>query len=231
MLKIVQLLTVMFVSQLLVSPLLVSPLTVFGSFAQAGQLALPSGDLVAPQINHTPIDKSIKAGSRQIIKASITDNVGVKTVTLYYRTIGLKNYSNIKMDKVEGTDDYAATLGFEDTVVPGIEYYIQAVDLAGNALLHGYSFSPLTIGIIPSEPGIGVAQTEVDSNSFEQDPIDEPVSKQNKTNTWLWVGLGILAAGAVAAVAVNNDGGGSAPSGTPGTETGRVSFSAPIPIN
>jgi len=210
---------------------LMSQSLIFVPLAHADQLALPSGDLIAPQINHEPIKENIKAGTSQQIKATITDNVGVKTVTLFYRTVGAKDYKRIQMNQVEGSDEYVTTLGFEDTVEPGIEYYIQAVDLAGNALLHGYSFSPLTVGIVPSEgvPATSITQAPTEPAASEQAPKDEPLGDKKKTNKWLWIGLGVLAVGVIAAVA----GGGSDDGGTTttGTETGTVSLTAPVPGN
>ena len=167
--------------------ILMSQSLIFSPLVYADQLALPSGDLIAPQISHEPLNEKIKAGTSQQIKATITDNVGVKTVTLFFRTVGAKDYKRIQMNQVEGSDEYVTTLGFEDTVEPGIEYYIQAVDLAGNALLHGYSFSPLTVGIVPSEgaPATSVTQAPTESAVSDQSPKDEPLGDKKKTNKWL----------------------------------------------
>jgi len=208
--------------------ILMSQSLIFSPLVYADQLALPSGDLIAPQISHEPLNEKIKAGTSQQIKATITDNVGVKTVTLFFRTVGAKDYKRIQMNQVEGSDEYVATLGFEDTVEPGIEYYIQAVDLAGNALLHGYSFSPLTVGIVPSEgaPATSVTQAPTESAVSDQSPKDEPLGDKKKTNKWLWIGLGVLAVGVIAAVAGGGDSGGEEP-----VQTGTVSLNAPVPGN
>ena len=218
MLRILRGLTVIMMSQSLI----------FASLAHADQLALPSGDLIAPQITHEMLKESIKAGSSQHIKATITDNVGVKTVTLFYRTIGSEDYKRVQMNQVDGTDDYITILGFQDTVEPGIEYYIQAVDLAGNALLNGYSFSPLKIGITPADtsaPATSTAQAQTESLPGEQAPKDEALGKK-KTNKWLWIGLGVLAVGVIAAVAGGgDDGGGETPSG----KSGSLTITAPTP--
>lgn len=203
----------------------------FSSFVYADQLALPSGDLIAPQIGHEPLKGSIKANSTQQIKATITDNVGIKVVTLFYRTIGSGNYKRVQMNQVEGTNEFVATLGFEVTVEPGIEYYIQAVDLAGNALLHGYSFSPLKIVIVPDGSVTATAQpaTQKELNSSAQAPKQELLLDKEKTNKWLWIGLSVLAVGVIAAVA----GGGADDGGTSSSaaETGAINVSVPIPGN
>ncbi len=205
---------------------------IYAPLTHAAQLALPSGDLIAPQISHEPPQENVRAGSSQQIKATITDNVGIKTVTLFYRHIGSENYKRIQMNKADSSDEYVATLGFEETQEPGIEYYIQAVDLAGNALLHGYSFSPLKIGIAP-EIGASdkiTAQVSTDFSATEQVEKEE-VLGENRTNKWLWIGLGVLAVGVVAAVASGgSDDGGTTQTGA-GTNTGTISLTAPVPGN
>jgi hypothetical protein len=185
----------------------------------AAQLSLPTGDLVAPEVSHEVIPESLEAGSSVQIKATVTDNVGVRSVTLFYRTVGEEEYKRTSMNKIGETDVYAVTLGKDELVAPGIEYYIQAMDLAGNSLLHGYSFSPLVVNVIA--PGETVA-----GETIREEPKAEP---KKKTNTWLWIGLGALALGAVAAAA----GGGGGDSGTAanngGGDTGTIVISAPPP--
>ena len=203
---------------------------IFATLAHADQLALPSGDLIAPQITHEPLKESINAGTTQQIKATITDNEGIKTVTLFYRTIGSNSYKRTQMIQIENTNQYMATFGFEDTVEPGIEYYIQAVDLAGNALLHGYSFSPLTIGIVTDT---SVPVTNTNEPHTELAISDQPPKEEKKISKWLWIGLGVLALGAVAAISGGGSDDGSDPSSSqnPGG-TGRVSFdNIQVPAN
>jgi len=209
--------------------IIISQSLVFSPMIHAAQLALPTGDLIAPQIDHEPLKDSIKAGTSQQIKATITDNVGIQTVTLFYRTLGTEEYKRVQMNQLANTDDYVAMLGVKETLGPGIEYYIQAIDLAGNALLYGYSFSPLTIGIIPNEPTPSVAQAQT-SISTNQPAVKEEQLGKKKTNKWLWIGLGVLAVGAIAAVA----GGGSDDGGNtigPPTKKGTVNLTAPVPGN
>jgi len=199
---------------------------IFAPLSSADQLALPSGDLIAPKISHELLTESIKAGSSQKIKATVTDNVGIKAVTLFYRNVGAEEYKRIQMNQVEGTNEFVATLGFGDIVEPGVEYYIQAIDLAGNALLHGYSFSPLNIAVITdaSAPDSGTAKSE--TPPVETAKKEEALGEK-KTNKWLWIGLGVLAVGVVAAVAGGGDDGEPAAKPT----TGTVTLSAPVPDN
>ncbi len=50
-------------------------------------LPLPSGDKTEPEILQEKYIKTVKKGADVQITVSVTDNVGVKQVTLVYRTI------------------------------------------------------------------------------------------------------------------------------------------------
>jgi hypothetical protein len=205
--------------------LLLSVGIIYTPILKAAQLSLPAGDLVAPEVSHEVIPDTLEPGSSVQIKATVTDNVGVKSVILFYRTKGEEEYKRTNMNRIGETDDFAVTLGKEEMVVPGIEYYIQAMDLAGNSLLHGYSFSPLVVNVATpiGKAGPAVAET---GEIIREEPKAEP---KKKTNTWLWIGLGALALGAVAAAA----GGGGGDSGGTTTngdgDTGTIVISAPPP--
>ena len=197
---------------------------IYTPILRAAQLSLPSGDLIAPEVSHEVIPESLEAGSSVQIKATVTDNVGVKSVTLFYRTKGAEEYKRLAMNRIGDSDEYAVTLGKEDLVEPGIEYYIQAMDLAGNSLLHGYSFSPLAINVIaPAAPKAQAPETVTEKATGET-IREEPQAEKKKTNTWLWIGLGALAVGVIAAAA--GGGGGDGPSGP---DTGTVVISGPSP--
>ena len=179
---------------------------VYLSTAFADQLSLPSADLVAPEVNHEGYTKAVVAGTHVQLKATVTDNVGVKTVTLYYRVKGGGEYNRTSMTRIGNSDEYFATIPSEKVVEPGIEYYIQAVDLAGNALLHGYSFSPLIVGVsqtpslIVTQKGVP-AGTDVASQSSQSD-------NNLLKNKWLWIGVGVIAAGIVYSQNQGDDDGG-----------------------
>ena len=175
---------------------------------RADQLSLPSTDLVAPEVIHTPIENTPTAGSSQNFVAVVTDNVGVQSVTLFYRQIGTPQYQRKAMIKVGDSDEYRAILDADEMRAPGIEYYIQATDLAGNNLLHGYSFSPMIVNVSapPSKPAQDIA--------FEPEE-DKKISK------WVWIGLGVLA---VAAAAGGGGGGG-------GSDTATLTINTAEPSN
>jgi hypothetical protein len=208
---------------------------VYSSLANADQLSLPTGDLEAPEISHEVIPETLEAGSSVQLKATVYDNVGVKSVTMFYRTKGENEYKRVRMNQISDTHVYAITLGKNALVSPGVEYYIQAVDLAGNSLLHGYSFSPLNLTVVAAavpatEATDSVAEVSA-GESIPKDPKREPDAK--KTKTWIWIALGALAAGAVAALA-SQSGGSDDQSGTasaPNEKTSTVTVGAPLPSN
>jgi len=178
---------------------------------QAAELALPSGDLIAPVIEHAPIEKDIYAGEQISIEATVTDNVGVESVTLFYREVNATEFKRLKMNRDLDSFIYTAQLTATDS--PGLEYYIQATDLAGNTLLFGYSFSPLTIAVVPA--------AIVDSTVK---PDEE--QKKSGISKWVWIGLGVVAAGA----ALSGGGGGSDTTAPPPPPSiGGLTISGPTP--
>lgn len=167
----------------------------------AESLTLPSGDLIAPIIKHTPITNKLLVGEKVTIKAMVTDNIGVQRVTVFYRNIGSDNFQRKQMAPEIGSTNYSTTL--PKAVMPGIEYYIQAVDKAGNSILHGHTFSPLVVGVTTKAPA--------QSQSALATISDQPEEKRG-ISKWVWIGVGVLALGAAAA---GGGGGGSSGGETP----------------
>jgi hypothetical protein len=149
---------------------------------RADQLSLPSADLIAPQVVHDPIKEPTSPGSNQKFSAVVTDNVAVQSVTLFYRSVGSKDYKRKPMS-TQGSNTYSAIVDAEEMKAPGIEYYIQATDAAGNNLLHGYSFSPLLVNV--SAGAVAAAAPP------KKEPSMAP-QKEESSNKWLWIGLGAL---------------------------------------
>jgi len=185
---------------------------------QAAELALPSGDLIAPVIKHTFIEKDIYSGQQIDVKATVTDNVGVKNVTLFYRDKNAAEFKRLKMNR--DLDSFIYTAQLTATNPPGLEYYIQATDLGGNTLLFGYSFSPLTIAVLP-EAVDNIAASD-NSNTNTTPIVKAGEEKKTGISKWVWIGLGVVVAGA----ALSGGGGGGNDSGPPPT-TGNLTISGP----
>jgi len=201
--------------------LCLSEALIYAPLLHAQELSLPSGDLIAPVVKHDPITETVDAGASQFLKATVTDNVGVQSVILFYRTIGASEYDRLTMKRTLGTDEYSVEL--KEIPSPGIEYYVQATDLAGNSLLRGYSFSPLTLKAKPKAP------VKLAKETTTMEPTAEKPGK--KKPNWLWIELSVLAVGAVAALAGKGGGRGGGGGDDPPATTGSLSITAPVPAS
>lgn len=160
-------------------------------------------DFDPPLIEHTPETREVTGGSSQTISATVTDNQQVGAVFLHYRKMGESSYTKLPMNRTRATNHYYSTLEGTIATSPGIEYYIESSDLSGNTVLKGYAITPLLlkIGEPPAAPTIAAEQ-----------PAEEPLAKieeSSSSSKWLWIGLGVVAVGALAASGGGSDGGGS----------------------
>src|SRR3990172_2490909 len=168
--------------------------------ALAQDLTLPSdSDRIPPVIQHHPSEQAAATGKPMIIKATITDNVAIKEAALYYRPMGNAEYFNLTMKKEEN-NVYSATIPADDVIEPGIEYYIQVSDKAGNMVLRGFSFSPLTVMVEPvlpitepeKEAPLVKPRREKEEIIVETPPAEKPVYKTNTGEKawykkwWVW---------------------------------------------
>lgn len=195
--------------------LAVSPLLTPIAFAE--QSSLPKEDLIAPEIIHIPINESLEPGASLELSATVTDNVKVKAVEIFYRVIGDAQYSRLNMStRYDNSTEYVITLDSDVLEEPGIEYYIRAEDISGNSLLYGYSLSPLKVAV--GEPFID----EADTSEITAKP-------EESSYKWLWITLGVLAVGALASGGSGGgDSGGGDTSGEPGG-TASLVVSGPAP--
>jgi len=100
--------------------------------AQSNIAAATPIDTIQPVITHTPITEAAP-GLPLTISADVTDNVGVQSVTLYYRHMGDTTYASRAMAHTTG-NRYTATLEGSLLSSPGLDYYIHAGDGVGAAL-------------------------------------------------------------------------------------------------
>ncbi len=89
-----------------------------------------SVDQSAPQMTHTAV-VAVSSGQSQTITATLTDNVGVQSATLFYRQGGASSFTSTAMANISGAAYQGAIpAGFINE--RGAEYYISAQDAAGN---------------------------------------------------------------------------------------------------
>ena len=96
----------------------------------SGRVSVVAMDTLAPSIIHTPV-VSATTGSKVGISATVTDNVKVTQVTLYYRTTGVDNWSSVEM--TPSNSKYSAYLPADAVTTAGLQYYIMATDGNSNA--------------------------------------------------------------------------------------------------
>jgi len=191
----------------------------YSPFINAAQLSLPSGDLIAPEITQSDYAGTVTEGKDYAVSVKVTDNIAVKQVVLYYRATGTEQYQRKLMQNMSGTDNYRVSIQADEISKPGIEYYIQAVDNAGNSLLHGYSFSPLSVKMLPDGDALADNTTAVSEIAAAESAADDG---SIFTNKWFWIGVGVLVAGAAA----SSSGGGGG-----GTPTATLTIDAGEPVN
>ena len=194
----------------------------------------PDSDRIPPVIQHQPQSQSVPTGTPLVIEASVTDNAAISEVTLYYRVMGNMEYFSARMNQATG-DVYSAAIPVEDVMEPGVEYYIQASDKAGNVALRGFSFSPLVISVapvlMPIQPVEKKEEKVKEAPVVEVPPAEKPVLKTaEQEKSWAaknWWVFAILGGVVVAAAAAGGGGGGGGGGGAP--TTGSLSISGPLP--
>ena len=150
-------------------------------------------DFEAPLIEH---DETVFSASdtSQVFSAQVVDNSEVSSVKLFYRINEEDEYSEIDMDRVADSAFYTASVSKDenDDEISTIEYFIQAEDSAGNVVLKGFAFAPLT-------RDLASLQTITTAPSEEPVPSSEPevIAEKPKSRVLYYV-LGALAVGALA---------------------------------
>jgi len=167
------------------------------SVAQAQTLS-DDIDFDPPVIDHESLVTGV-SGELQVFSAVIVDDRGLERVTLYYRAETGQDYQQVPMQQLSATDNYTASVDSVDDQKK-IEYYIEALDTGGNRVLKGFPFFPLVRALeAPVTP-----------------PVAEPVATPTpaaKSNSTLYLVLGVIAAGVIAALASDSGGGGGAGGG------------------
>ena len=109
----------------------------------SGKISVRAFDTMAPNIYHSPVYHAFTE-SKLMISATVTDNVAVDTVTLYYRTKGESNWKSKRM--TNNNDKYSAAIGVQEVTTAGIEYYIDAFD-GNNHTYKGTAEEPYVIEV------------------------------------------------------------------------------------
>ena len=155
------------------------------------------------------------AGDSQVFSATVTDNDEVLEVVVYLRIQGTDTYERVPMDPIPGTSFYTVTVDVTTDEATVLEYYMNASDVSGNRVVRGFAFDPLVrILMTPEE----LAQT-TEPAAAPTTPTPAPTPPRTGLSTGqkvLFIGLGVLAVGALAAAASSGGGGSGGGDDMPG---------------
>ena len=91
---------------------------------------LHSSDSQAPSITHSAISNA-QYNQSMTITATITDNISISSVQLYYRKGGSNTFTSVDMSNISG-DTYQCNIPSSIVTERGLEYYIEAKDNSYN---------------------------------------------------------------------------------------------------
>ncbi len=177
----------------------------------AEQLKLRAPDVEPPSIifnqNQTELEEGI-----QTFSATVTDNVGVANVTLYYKGEHDVAFMPQLMQKDPLNPDlYTVALSIDSVISKKLEVYLRADDVSGNSIFEGQKFSPFTFTIVPESQQGKVASES--STAVEEEGMS------------IWT-MTLIAIG-VAALAGGGGGGGGGTSDT--ANTGTITITTQLP--
>jgi len=179
-------------------------------------------DIAAPTLLHDEVVKPFQSGEDLEIMSYVQDDTGVESVKLFFRLVDEEFYRSVAMDKEFSSDTYKVVIPATTFVGSGVEhntlwvdYYIEAIDFAGNTVMRGYAFAPLKLSISNSAVPL-----------FEG--ADKSTKKMSTKRKWLWVGLGVITAGVLASAGGSEDTG---PEGGVDAQltTGPITITAGLP--
>jgi hypothetical protein len=118
-------------------------LTDFSESNPAGKVQATAMDTLAPNMYHTPVNQGYM-NNNLVISCTASDNVGIQSVVLYYRTVGATEWKTLTMGKQ--SDKYSAKIYGNELTLDGLEYYIVAYD-ENNSIAKGSAETPYTVVI------------------------------------------------------------------------------------
>lgn len=177
--------------------------SVFAATLPSAVWAQPSSfaDFESPIIEHSTLEGGI-IGGVEVFGATVVDNEEIEKVSLFYRFSGEIEFAELTMREIASSSFYSVKVDTANVPVntSAIEYYLQAQDTSGNIVLKGFAFQPLIRTFKIAESAKVLAPVSK--------PAKAPVIVESKKINWLYVALGVLVVGGVAA-ALDSDSGGS----------------------
>ncbi len=110
-------------------------------------------------LNHTPVDEA-KPGEPLVIKAQLGSDSGASRVYVLYRVSGQADYTPIAM-KSNGSGEWTASIPGDEIQDRPIQYYIEARDRKGRAVIgSGSAPNPYIVTLVESAPGARIVRRE-----------------------------------------------------------------------
>ncbi len=135
--------------------------------APAGKVSCTMIDTLAPSVYHTPVNQGY-IGKNLVITCTASDNIGVASATLYYRTKGATAWNSL--DMLKQNDKYSATVFGSDLSSAGLEYYIVVKD-GINTVTKGNAAEPYSVVIKDASALSGIGDVDGDGTVTTKDAL------------------------------------------------------------
>lgn len=99
------------------------------SMTQARTVTATFQDATPPAVTHSPVTSAVVSTALPIT-ATVTDNIGVQTISLFYRTTGAGSFTATTMTAAGAT--YSGTIPSGAVTKAGVQYFLEARDAANN---------------------------------------------------------------------------------------------------
>ena len=184
-------------------------------------------DFIPPKIVHDAQSQD-ESGDVRAFVAMVTDNEEVRTVTFHYRPVpGDRPFLSEQME-VLGENRYRFVLDAGDSS-DRVEYYLRAEDATGNAVFKGSDAEPLLRElsvaekpvddgevarptVVPAPERLDLGVPPMADESLEEEPdisipaaANEIAETPRSRPTLLYIALGVLVVGGIAAAAGGGD--------------------------
>lgn len=191
----------------------------------AGAIAQTVPDIEPPKVTLEVVESS-PADLSQVFTLQASDDIGLGDVSLHYRRNGENAFKRVLMQPIGDTGYFSVAVDTDPNDLREFLYYAQALDLTGNRTVEGFAFDPFIRTITESDVTALTQQTNPAPVATDSPAAAVVVAKTasdtvqpevNNTRRWIYVALGVLAAGALASQLGGSSGGGESidPSGNP----------------
>lgn len=138
----------------------------FSESNPAGKVAATALDTMAPSLYHTPVNQGYEYNNL-VISCTASDNVGLSSVTLFYRTTG-GEWKELPM--LQMNDKFSATIYGSEVTMSGIEYYIIATDDV-NTVTKGSAAEPYSVVVKSADALLGKGDVDGDGTVTTKDAL------------------------------------------------------------